>query len=72
MTTNFRFYADQVLSLLTPPPFQLSSDECDPQPGKLLIFFMFNFWFVRYSVYIIFRVIIHVSPEKMLAVVCAT
>ena len=33
---------------------------------------MIKFSFVWYSVYIIFRVIIHVSPEKKLAVVRAT
>ena len=70
--SSFTFYADQGLSP-PHPPFQFVSDvkinmlKCDPQPGKLLIFL-----FVRYSVYIKFRVTIHVSPEKKLAVVRAT
>ena len=34
--------------------------------------FYVEFSFVRYSVYIIFRVVIHVSSEKKLAVVRAT
>ena len=36
--------------------------KCDPQHGHFLIFFYVYFSFVRYSVYIIFRVIFHVSP----------
>ena len=45
--------------------------ECDMKSGKILFFFV-QFLFVRYSVYIIFRVTIHVSPEKKLAMVRAT
>ena len=43
--------------------------KCELQPGKLLIFFLLSD--TVYS-YIIFRVIIYVSPEKKLAVVRAT
>ena len=63
----FMFYADHVLSLLSPPPFPDVNThylKCYPQPGKLLIFLAYvQFSFVRYSVYIIpvYRVIIQKS-----------
>ena len=41
--------------------------KCDP-----VLFLYVQFSFVRYSEYIIFRVLIHVSPRKKAAVVRAT
>ena len=65
------------MSLLTPPPtpphlFQFASDvKVWSATWKISDLFNVQYSFVKYSVYIIFRVIIHVSPKKKLAVVCA-
>ena len=52
------FYADQVLSLLTPPPFQFASGlhikKCDPRNLENFFSFYVQFSFVRNSVHTIY------------------
>ena len=70
---KFHVLCGSRLDLTQPPPpththFQFSSDfntvmiKCGPQHGNLLFYVYFSF--VRYSVYIIFRVVFHLSPVK--------
>ena len=53
----FMFYADQILSLFTPPPSLTLIHIINRNQGNFL-FFYFQFSFVRYSIYIIYGVII--------------